>query len=112
VSCKGDQGTIYLDLACSVLAQPFAIPTALTVSLQLRAPICIIIIVAVLIRLFQLTSTVTVFAPAPSGVIDSGLTVIPTEFLQSIKRALLISPIDGREVCCTTALLLSNCTTE
>lgn len=27
--------------------------------------------------------------------IDSGLTVIPTEFLQSIKRALLISPIDG-----------------
>lgn len=29
------------------------------------------------------------------GVIDSGLTVIPTEFLQSIKRALLISPIDG-----------------
>lgn len=30
-----------------------------------------------------------------TGVIDSGLTVIPTELLQSIKRSLLISPIDG-----------------
>lgn len=31
-----------------------------------------------------------------TGVIDSGLTVVPTELLQSIKRSLLISPIDGK----------------
>jgi hypothetical protein len=42
-----------------------------------------------------LTAVVSAVGSASAGVIDSGLTVIPTEFLQSIKRALLISPIDG-----------------
>lgn len=33
-----------------------------------------------------------------AGVIDSGLTVVPTQLLQTIKASLLISPIDG-EAC-------------